>query len=105
MDSLLVTANTCIPYIGNIVLCYEEGTELLPGPVNDLQAEVVDDTSVYLEWEPPVDQNNITSYEVHYQKTDNTSMHKTPLKLDHVSLRLCRRRLTCYTVISNFSKL
>ncbi|KAK9739714.1 Fibronectin type III domain [Popillia japonica] len=83
VDSLLVTANTCIPYIGNIVLCYEEGTELLPGPVNDLQAEVVDDTSVYLEWEPPVDQNNITSYEVHYQKTDNTSMHKTPLKLDH----------------------
>ncbi|KAI4456937.1 fibronectin type [Holotrichia oblita] len=53
VDSLLVTATTCIPYIGNIVLCYEEGTELLPGPVNDLQAEVVDDTSVYLEWEPP----------------------------------------------------
>ncbi|KRT84950.1 Fibronectin domain-containing protein [Oryctes borbonicus] len=83
VDSLLVTATTCIPYIGNIVLCYEEGTGLLPGPVNDLQAEVVDDRSVYLEWEPPSDQRNVTGYEVHYQKVDNTSVHETPLKLDN----------------------
>lgn len=25
VDSLLVTATTCVPYIGNIALCFEEG--------------------------------------------------------------------------------
>ncbi|KAL3272723.1 hypothetical protein HHI36_014185 [Cryptolaemus montrouzieri] len=82
VDSLAHTASTCIPYIGNIVQCFEEGTGLLPGPVSELHATVVDDHSVLLEWEPPTDGSNATSFLVHYQKMDNSTMHESLLKLD-----------------------
>ncbi|XP_017783380.1 PREDICTED: Ig-like and fibronectin type-III domain-containing protein 2 isoform X2 [Nicrophorus vespilloides] len=82
VDSLLVTATTCIPYIGNIAQCFEEGTGLLPGPISELHATVIDDEIIALEWEPPTDPNNVTDYVIHYQKVDNTSMHETLLKLD-----------------------
>lgn len=85
VDSLLVTATTCVPYIGNIAQCFEEGTGLLPGPVSELHSTVVDEHSVLLEWEPPGEGVNVSDYVVHYQKVDNTSMHETLLKLDHVS--------------------
>lgn len=88
VDSLLVTATTCIPYIGNIALCFEEGTELLPGPISELHAAVVDDYTVMLEWEPPTE-GNVTDYVVHYQKVDNTSMHEMRQKLENVSGYLC----------------
>ncbi|XP_049803084.1 Ig-like and fibronectin type-III domain-containing protein 1 isoform X1 [Schistocerca nitens] len=81
-DSLIITATSCIPYIGNIVQCFEEGTGLLPGPINELHATVVTDNSIKLEWEPPSN-STVTGYIVHYQKVDNTSMHETVLKLDN----------------------
>lgn len=62
------------------------GTGLLPGPISELHANVVDDSTVSLEWEGPTDGSNVTDYVVHYQKVDNTSMHETLLKLDNVSL-------------------
>ncbi|XP_045478484.1 Ig-like and fibronectin type-III domain-containing protein 2 [Harmonia axyridis] len=82
VTSLAETASKCITYIGNIVQCFEEGTGILPGPIAELHATVVDSHSVLLEWEPPQDGSNITSYIVNYQKVDNTSMHETLLKLD-----------------------
>ncbi|CAH0563601.1 unnamed protein product [Brassicogethes aeneus] len=83
VDSLLSTATTCIPYIGNIAQCFEEGTGLLPGPISELHATVVDKNTIMLEWEPPADNSNVTDYVINYQKVDNTSMHETLLKLDN----------------------
>ncbi|KDR18237.1 Ig-like and fibronectin type-III domain-containing protein 1 [Zootermopsis nevadensis] len=83
VDSLIATATACIPFIGNIVQCFEEGTGLLPGPVSELHATSVTNTSVALQWEPPTDGSNVTDYVIHYQKLDNTSIHETVQKLSH----------------------
>ncbi|XP_075234927.1 Ig-like and fibronectin type-III domain-containing protein 1 [Lycorma delicatula] len=83
IESVLVTATSCIPYIGNIVQCFEEGTGLLPGPVDELHAIHVNDTEVTLHWEPPKDGSNVTDYVIHYKKVDNTTMHETVPKLDN----------------------
>jgi hypothetical protein len=64
---------------------YVPGTGLLPGPVSELHATAVTNTSVTLQWEAPTDGSNVTDYEVHYQQLDNTSMHETVQKLRHVS--------------------
>lgn len=85
LDSLLVTATTCVPYIGNIAQCFEEGTGLLPGPISELHATVLDDQTISLVWEAPSDGSNVTDYVIHYQKMDNSSMHETLMKLDNVS--------------------
>ncbi|KAG8287269.1 hypothetical protein J6590_042606 [Homalodisca vitripennis] len=83
IESVIVTVSTCVPYIGNIVQCFEEGTGLLPGPVQELHAVDVTDSEVVLSWEPPNDHSNVTDYVIHYNKVDNTSMHETLLKLDN----------------------
>lgn len=83
VESVIVTASSCVPYIGNIVQCFEEGTGKLPGPVGELHAVAVTDSEVTLTWEPPSDNSNITDYVIHYKKVDNTSMHETLLKLDN----------------------
>ncbi|KAJ8939828.1 hypothetical protein NQ318_013047 [Aromia moschata] len=83
LDSLLITATTCVPYIGNIAQCFEEGTGNLPGPVSALHGVVVDEKSILLEWSPPENSSTVTDYVIHYQKVDNTSMHETLLKLDN----------------------
>ncbi|XP_030759730.1 Ig-like and fibronectin type-III domain-containing protein 1 isoform X2 [Sitophilus oryzae] len=82
VGSLRSTAATCVTYIGNIVQCFEEGTEKLPGPVTSLHAVSADSTTLVLEWSPPDDGANVTDYVIYYQKVDNTSMHETLLKLD-----------------------
>ncbi|XP_039279825.1 Ig-like and fibronectin type-III domain-containing protein 2 [Nilaparvata lugens] len=82
LESVIVTATNCIPYIGNIVQCFEEGTGVLPGPVEELHAVHVTENDVTIRWEPPKD-SNVTDYVVHYKKVDNTSMHETSLKLDN----------------------
>ncbi|XP_046473967.1 Ig-like and fibronectin type-III domain-containing protein 2 isoform X1 [Neodiprion pinetum] len=83
VDSLISTATSCIPFIGNIVQCLEEGVDTLPGPISELHATEITDSSVKLDWEPPTDGSNVTDYIVYYQKVDNTSMHETVSKLDH----------------------
>lgn len=70
VDSLLATATTCIPYIGNIVQCFEEGTGLLPGPVSELHATELTDNSVTISWAPP-ERSNVTDYVVFYEKVDD----------------------------------
>lgn len=83
VQSLIATTATCIPYIGNIVQCFEEGTDLLPGPISELHAIKVTDSEVELTWEPPTGGANVTDYVIHYKKVDNTSVHETVLKLDN----------------------
>ncbi|KAL1497939.1 hypothetical protein ABEB36_008819 [Hypothenemus hampei] len=80
IDSLRATATACVPFIGNIVQCFEEGTGRIPGPVAGVHAISADATSIILEWSPPEEGPNITDYVIHYQKVNNTSMHDT-LKL------------------------
>ncbi|XP_026741674.1 Ig-like and fibronectin type-III domain-containing protein 2 isoform X2 [Trichoplusia ni] len=64
--------NSCVPYIGNIVQCFEEGTGLLPGPPRELHA-LVSSGRVTLEWGAPPDGANTTAYVVHWQKIDNNT--------------------------------
>lgn len=114
VDSLLSTATSCIPFIGNIVQCLEEGRRKkekewfstskedlffafsyqksdflgvgsLPGPVSELHATEITNSSIKLDWEAPKNGTNVTDYVVYYQKVDNTSMYETVSKLDHVS--------------------
>ncbi|XP_050664730.1 Ig-like and fibronectin type-III domain-containing protein 2 isoform X2 [Leptidea sinapis] len=64
--------SSCVSYIGNIVQCFEEGTDLLPGPPRELHA-VVNHDKLFLDWSAPQDGANATSYIVHWQRVDNNS--------------------------------
>lgn len=83
VQSLVTTTTTCIPYIGNIVQCFEEGTDLLPGPISELHATKITDSEVELTWEPPSGGANVSDYIIHYSAVDNTSIHETLLKLEN----------------------
>jgi hypothetical protein len=61
------------------------GTGLLPGPVSELHATAVTNTSVTLQWEPPANSSNVNGFVINFQKLDNTSMHENVEKLGHVS--------------------
>ncbi|XP_063860088.1 Ig-like and fibronectin type-III domain-containing protein 2 isoform X4 [Scylla paramamosain] len=67
------TPAVCMPYIGNIMMCLEEGVGYLPGPVRDLKATKVADREVTLVWQPPEKGSNITQYQLHYQSVDKHS--------------------------------
>lgn len=89
------------------------GAGTLPGPISELHVTEITDSSLELDWESPSDGSNVTDYVVYYQKVDNTSMHETVSKLEHVSWSNqadghCMYR--CFALISvpilnNFSKL
>ncbi|KAG6463259.1 hypothetical protein O3G_MSEX013776 [Manduca sexta] len=64
--------NTCVPYIGNIVQCFEEDTGILPGPPRELHA-LVSSEKLYLDWAPPQEGANATSFTVYWQKVDNNT--------------------------------
>ncbi|XP_066906093.1 Ig-like and fibronectin type-III domain-containing protein 1 [Halyomorpha halys] len=84
IQSLITTTHTCIPYIGNIVQCFEEGTGKLPGPISELHALEITDSDITLTWKPPTEGANVTDYLINYKKVDNTSIHETVLKLDNL---------------------
>ncbi|KAL0821463.1 hypothetical protein ABMA28_004934 [Loxostege sticticalis] len=65
--------NTCVPYIGNIVQCFEEGTGLLPGPPRQLHAQIGTNGSLVLDWVAPDDADNGTVYVVYWQQLSNGS--------------------------------
>ncbi|KAJ8984657.1 hypothetical protein NQ317_015748 [Molorchus minor] len=83
LDSLLVTATTCVSYIGNIAQCFEEGTGNLPGPVSALHGVVVDEHSILMEWNQPENSSGVTDYVIHYQEVDKSSIHETLMKSDN----------------------
>ncbi|XP_065215789.1 Ig-like and fibronectin type-III domain-containing protein 1 isoform X2 [Planococcus citri] len=74
--------NTCIPFIGNIVQCFQEGTGQLPGPVSELHAVKLKNNSVTLEWSSPKDGSDVQDYVVHYQQVTNATMHEISLTLE-----------------------
>ncbi|XP_057659770.1 Ig-like and fibronectin type-III domain-containing protein 1 isoform X1 [Diorhabda carinulata] len=82
LNSFASATTSCVPYIGNIVQCFEEGAGKLPGPISGLHGVVVDEHTLLLEWNAPDNSTNVTDYIVYYQKVDNTSMYETLSKLD-----------------------
>ena len=61
----------CLSYIGNIMLCLEEGVASLPPPVTNFHAQFVDDDRVLFVWEPSDAKPD--QYEVYYKKLGNNS--------------------------------
>lgn len=51
----------CLAYGGNIIQCFEEGTENIPGPVDNLHAILVTKSSISLEWVPNEEDRNHTN--------------------------------------------
>ena len=60
----------CLPNIGQIYTCYEEGTAQLPPPVRDLKALNVEDGKVFLAWKSD-DLLNTEQFEVFYKQVSN----------------------------------
>ncbi|XP_037084356.1 Ig-like and fibronectin type-III domain-containing protein 1 [Pollicipes pollicipes] len=54
----------CLPFVGNLWQCFEEGTGLLPPPVTALHASGVTNSSVVLIWEEEA--QNVTGFQVRY---------------------------------------
>lgn len=75
-EELLVTAAACLPYVGNVIQCFEEGTGLLPGPITQLRATSISDDSVTLVWQPPSD-GTVDRYVVHYSATEQFATKST----------------------------
>ena len=73
----------CLPFIGQVYTCLEEGTAQLPAPVHHLRAVRVSDTSVELSWRS--NDTNTTHYEVYYKKIDVNSTDGTVFSSDNVS--------------------
>lgn len=60
----------CLSYIGNIMLCLEEGMIDLPPPIENFHVTYVDDNKATFVWNPL---DNIDQYEIYYKKLDNNS--------------------------------
>ncbi|KAK8735036.1 hypothetical protein OTU49_005792, partial [Cherax quadricarinatus] len=78
-----VTPAVCMPYIGNIMMCLEEGVDLLPAPVKGLHATRVSDGEATLVWEAPENGANITQYQLHYQSVDKHSASRALFSLNN----------------------
>jgi len=63
----------CLPYIGQMFTCYEEGTATLPPPVRDLKAISVQDGKVFLAWKSDDNEKffDTEHYEVFYKQVTN----------------------------------
>jgi len=68
----------------HLLLTVFTGTGKLPGPVSDMRAVKLTNSTVSLVWNPPSDNSNVTSYMVHYQKVNNVTVHENTIKLDQV---------------------
>lgn len=85
----------CLAYGGNIIQCFEEGTERIPGPVENFRATLVTKSSISLEWIPNEEDTNQTmrapkktndiDYIVQYGKVNNMTLYETVVKMENVS--------------------
>ncbi|XP_069163347.1 Ig-like and fibronectin type-III domain-containing protein 2 [Procambarus clarkii] len=80
------TPTVCMPYIGNIMMCLEEGVDLLPAPVSRLHATKVGAGQVTLIWQAPDNGPNVTQYQLHYQSVDKHSASKAVFALNNVRI-------------------
>eukprot|EP00090_Calanus_glacialis_P031499 TRINITY_DN5209_c0_g1_i1.p1 TRINITY_DN5209_c0_g1~~TRINITY_DN5209_c0_g1_i1.p1 ORF type:complete len:1460 (-),score=250.05 TRINITY_DN5209_c0_g1_i1:454-4833(-) len=74
----------CLPNIGQIITCYEEGTAELPPPIKDFKAVSVQDGIVVLSWQ--IDDINGTfntaHFEVYYKIVEENSTGSTVFESD-----------------------
>lgn len=85
----------CLAYGGNIIQCFEEGTENIPGPVENFHATLVTKSSISLEWIPNEEDSNHTTanskktndidFIVQYGKVNNMTLYETVVKMENVS--------------------
>lgn len=81
----------CFSYVGNIIQCFEEGTGNIPGPIEDLHAVSVTNSTISLAWAASEDDLNNTDaktidFSVQYGKVDGMTLYETVVKLENVSL-------------------
>lgn len=82
----------CLAYGGNIIQCFEEGTEKIPGPVENFHANIVTGSSISLEWVPNEEDSNYTintktrniDFIVQYGKVNNMTLYETVVKMENV---------------------
>ena len=82
----------CLPNIGQIILCYEEGTISLPPPVSNLRAVSVNDGAVILTWVPgketdkeqDLDVLPSIQFEIYYKFVGENSTSGTVFESDKV---------------------
>ena len=77
----------CLPYIGQVYTCLEEGTAELPPPVSRLRAVNVTDSAVVLTWKAEDSNGTFATshFEVYYRKIDLNSTDGTVFTSDNVS--------------------
>lgn len=85
---ILSQPTECVAFAGNIIQCFEEGTENIPGPVENLHATSVTNNSISLSWMPfENDTDNsragFKDFLVQYGRVDNMTMYETVIKLDN----------------------
>lgn len=77
---------TCLPYMGQIVTCWEEGTLEIPPPVHDLRAVSIQDGTVVLAWKQTklnsTEPSTTTSYEVFYKELSENNTGTTVFDSD-----------------------
>jgi len=81
----------CLPHIGQVLVCLEEGSVQLPPPVRALRAIYVNDSQVGLVWRtgsgdlnsPEDASNNVTHFEVYYKRLDVNSSVGTVFSSDN----------------------
>lgn len=89
---VMTQPSECLSYAGNIIQCLEEGTGNIPGPIENLHATSVTNTSISLSWSAFQNDTDNRQYQadkkdflVQYGKVDNMTMYETVIKLDHES--------------------
>lgn len=79
----------CLPFAGNILQCLEEGSTKIPGPILELRATSVRNTSVSLMWIPAeedqINETNsrISDYLVQYGRVDNQTIYETIVRMEN----------------------
>ena len=74
----------CMSYVGNIMMCLEEGVDQLPGPVQNFHATYVDDERATFVWDPVED--TADQYEVYYKRLENNTTPASAFEHDAVCI-------------------
>ncbi len=86
----------CLPYVGNILMCLEEGVGSLPPPVRNFRAVTYNATAVTLVWDGVEDKKDkkeedespdIDRYEVYYKMIKNDSRDADDFLGNQVEIR------------------